>query len=63
VERDRALEQLAGMYARALRLADGGRSDRDIALELGIDEAAVAPLLRIGGAKLAHLMAEMANGA
>lgn len=46
------------MYARALRLAEQGSSESDIAAELGIDTAAVASLLEIGAGKLARAMAE-----
>jgi DNA-directed RNA polymerase specialized sigma24 family protein len=56
VDRDRALDQLSGSYARALRLAEAGRSPAQIAAELGIDEAAVAPLLHIGSRKLKRVM-------
>jgi DNA-directed RNA polymerase specialized sigma24 family protein len=58
VDRERALERLAGTYARALRLADDGLSPADIADDLGIDPAAVDSLLEIGAGKLARLMAD-----
>jgi DNA-directed RNA polymerase specialized sigma24 family protein len=58
VDRNQALDHLAGMYAQALRLDDQGRTAADIAAELGIDEAAVDPLLRIGAHKLARVMAQ-----
>jgi hypothetical protein len=57
VDRERALSQLAGVYGRALRLADDGRDEPAIAAELGVDVAAVPALLRIGGEKLHHLLA------
>ncbi|MGH9211444.1 MAG: hypothetical protein ACRD2C_12295 [Acidimicrobiales bacterium] len=58
MDREKALDQIAGTYASALRLADAGHRNAEIAAELGIDEAAVPSLLRIGTAKLAHLMAD-----
>jgi DNA-directed RNA polymerase specialized sigma24 family protein len=58
VDRERALERLAGPYARALRLAEEGRSSADIAADLGIDPAAVDSLLEIGAGNLARLMAD-----
>jgi DNA-directed RNA polymerase specialized sigma24 family protein len=61
VDREEALDRLAGLYARALRLADAGWSEPDIARDLGIEPAAVRPLLEIGARKLARLMADDAD--
>lgn len=58
MDRDRALSRLAGVYGRALRLADDGRDEAGIADELGIDAAAVRAVLRIGTEKLRHLLAQ-----
>jgi DNA-directed RNA polymerase specialized sigma24 family protein len=58
VDRERALDSLASVYARALRLAADGWTDDAIAADLGIDLEAVAGLLQIGGEKLARAMAE-----
>jgi DNA-directed RNA polymerase specialized sigma24 family protein len=48
------LDGLPDAYATALRLRDAGCSDEMIADRLGIEPEAVAPLLRIAIAKLAH---------
>ncbi len=56
MERDEALDTLAAPYTRALRMADAGREHAEIAAELAIDIAAVAPLLAIGERKLARAM-------
>lgn len=58
MDRERALDRLAGAYAQALRLADGGWPSSAIADDLGIDLAAVDSLLQIGAEKLARMMAE-----
>ena len=58
MDRERALDSLASVYARALRLAADGWTDDAIAADLGIDLEAVAGLLQIGGEKLARAMAE-----
>ena len=58
MDRERALDSLAPVYARALRLAADGWADDVIAADLGIDPAAVAGLLQIGAEKLARAMAE-----
>jgi hypothetical protein len=58
VDRERALSHLAGVYGRALRLAEDGRDEPGIAHELGVDVAAVRALLRIGAEKLRHLLAQ-----
>lgn len=49
-----ALDDLPEAYATALRLRDAGCSDEVIAARLAIEPEAVAPLLRIAVAKLAH---------
>ena len=55
--------ELQELYRRALDLADDGRTWAEIADELGIDEPAVGPLLRLAVAKLARLMEdESMNG-
>lgn len=56
MDRERALDSLAPVYARALRLAADGWADHAIADDLGIDPAAVAGLLQIGSEKLARAM-------
>jgi len=48
------LDGLPEMYATALRLRDAGCSDEMIADRLEIEPEAVAPLLRIAAAKVAH---------
>lgn len=58
MDRERALDRLPPVYARALRLADDGSSVAVIAADLGIDPAAVTSLLEIGAEKLAKVMAE-----
>lgn len=58
MKREAALNRLSDAYARALRLADAGSSDLEIARGLGIDVASVRPLLAIGREKLARLMTE-----
>jgi DNA-directed RNA polymerase specialized sigma24 family protein len=49
-----SLDGLPDAYATALRMRDAGCSDDMIADRLGIEPEAVAPLLRIAMAKLAH---------
>lgn len=56
MDRERALDSLAPVYARALRLAADGWADHAIADDLGIDPAAVGGLLQIGSEKLARAM-------
>lgn len=56
MDRDEALDTLAAPYARALRLADAGRTHVEIGDDLGIEPAAVAALLDIGARKLARAM-------
>lgn len=58
MDRERALDSLAPVYARALRLAAGGWAHPAIADDLGIDPDAVAGLLQIGTEKLARALAE-----
>ncbi len=58
MDRERAVDSLAPVYARALRLAADGWADDTIAADLGIDLEAVAGLLQIGAEKLARAMAE-----
>ena len=58
MDRERALDRLAGAYARALRLASDGWTAEAIADDLGIDPAAVGSLLEIGAEKLARIMAD-----
>lgn len=58
VDRDTALDLLAPAYATAIRLDDSGLDAREIASALGTEVEAVAPLLQIGRAKLAALIAE-----
>jgi hypothetical protein len=57
---------LPELHAVAVRLRDGGVDDHVIALALGIDAAAVGPLLHIADSKLANLIAHtpgsLANG-
>lgn len=56
MDRESALDSLAPVYARALRLASDGSDDEAIADDLGIDPAAVAGLLQIGAEKLGRAM-------
>lgn len=49
---ERALETLPAPYALALRLRDGGASERELSLALGVDVSAVRSLLRIAESKL-----------
>ena len=53
-----ALQRLPEVYAAALRLRDAGLDEDAIADELGMERAAVEPLLRVAEAKLAALVAE-----
>ena len=50
-----AIELLAPVHAQVLQLADAGLDGVEIAARLGIDDAAVDPLLQIARAKLAAL--------
>jgi DNA-directed RNA polymerase specialized sigma24 family protein len=52
-----AMNELPEVHAKALRLHCAGTDDAGIAAELCIDHQAVAPLLRLGKAKLASLLA------
>jgi DNA-directed RNA polymerase specialized sigma24 family protein len=58
MDRDEALRELPGVYAVALRMADGGSSHGDIAGALGVPVEAVATLLEVARIKLADLMGE-----
>ena len=58
MNRERALDELPDVYARALRLRDQGQPPHVIAAALGVPEQAVGPLLRLGEAKLARLLAQ-----
>jgi DNA-directed RNA polymerase specialized sigma24 family protein len=51
------LSRLPEAYAQALRLRDAGLSDAAIAHQLGVPAEAIAMLMRLAEAKLAHLMA------
>jgi DNA-directed RNA polymerase specialized sigma24 family protein len=57
VTRDEALALLPPAYVQALQLQDQGCGEQQIAAELAIEAAAVAPLLRLANAKLARLLA------
>jgi DNA-directed RNA polymerase specialized sigma24 family protein len=57
MDRAAALSRLPEAYAEALRLRDAGLSDAAIARRLGVPAEAMALLLRLADAKLAHLMA------
>jgi len=58
VDQALALQRLPEVYAAALRLRDAGLDEDAIADELGMERAAVEPLLRVAEAKLAALIAE-----
>jgi hypothetical protein len=53
---DEALDLLPPAYARALQLQSQGRNEQWIARELGVEAAAVGPLLRLAEAKLTRLV-------
>jgi len=55
---EQAVRRLPPVYAEALRLAEAGHDHAAIATALALDPAAVGPLLRIGAAKLARLLAQ-----
>jgi DNA-directed RNA polymerase specialized sigma24 family protein len=57
MDRATALSRLPEAYAQALRLRDAGLSDNAIVCRLGVPAEAMALLLRLAEAKLAHLMA------
>ena len=50
------MQELPKTYADILSWRDAGESDRDIAARLGIQEASVALLVRVGEAKLVPLL-------
>jgi DNA-directed RNA polymerase specialized sigma24 family protein len=52
-----AIKELPEVHAVALRLHRAGTANAEIAVELGIEVAAVPPLLRLAKAKLARLLA------
>ncbi|MGH3511155.1 MAG: hypothetical protein ACRDQI_19350 [Pseudonocardiaceae bacterium] len=52
-----AIKELPEVHAVALRLHRAGTANAEIAAELGIEVAAVPPLLRLAKAKLARLLA------
>lgn len=58
MDRATALNRLPETYANALRLRDAGLSDEAIATRFGIPHEAIAALLRLAEAKLAHLMSD-----
>ena len=58
MDRATALSRLPEAYAQALRLRDAGLSDAAIAHQLGVPAEGIAMLMRLGEAKLAHLMAD-----
>lgn len=58
MDHEHALDRLAPVYARALRLAACGWTEQQIGAELGIDPAAVEATLAIGAEKLARVLAE-----
>jgi DNA-directed RNA polymerase specialized sigma24 family protein len=57
----RALERLPATHAEALRLREHGETDEAIAVHLGIEPEAVAPLVRVAEAKLAALADQAAR--
>jgi DNA-directed RNA polymerase specialized sigma24 family protein len=58
MDREEALRRLPPVCAEALRLAEAGLDHAAIAAALDLDPAAVGPLLEIGAAKLARLLAK-----
>jgi DNA-directed RNA polymerase specialized sigma24 family protein len=61
VERERALAGLPITYQRILAWVDEGLSVQEIAARLGIEPAAVSPMIRLGEAKLARLAAALGD--
>lgn len=61
MERAQAIEELPEAYARALSLREKGVGAEVIAAEVGIVPEAVASMLRLADAKLAHLMENGGN--
>jgi DNA-directed RNA polymerase specialized sigma24 family protein len=58
MHRDRAVDELPETYACALRLREAGMDDVAIADRLGLEPAAVGPLLQIGTAKLDAILVD-----
>jgi hypothetical protein len=58
MDRKAAIALLPPLHARALRLRDEGRAECEIAIQLGLDDDQVGPVLRVGEAKLAQLLAD-----
>lgn len=56
MDRAAAIGELPEAYAKAIRLADDGLEHEEIAERLGIAVESVGPLLRVAGAKLAHVL-------
>lgn len=53
-----AIASLSERNAEAIRLADGGASAAEIAVELGVPAESVEAFLRVARAKLDHALAE-----
>ena len=62
MDRVAALELLPELYARALRLKEGGIDSAEIAVQLGTAPEAVASTLELAEAKLRRLMQHDALG-
>jgi hypothetical protein len=64
MRRSTALGLLPATHARILDLADRGLTGHELAVHLGLDPSAVAPLLRVARAKLVALeaLAEPTDG-
>lgn len=56
MERAEAVARLPATYAAVIEMLDEGASRRAIATRLGIDSAAVGPLITVARAKLARLL-------
>jgi DNA-directed RNA polymerase specialized sigma24 family protein len=56
MDRSSALFHLHHAYGRALRLRDGGLTDREIAEVLGVEPEAIEPLMELAEAKLARVL-------
>lgn len=59
--RAQAMSRLPAVHAVALRLREEGLTSQQIAGHLGIDPAAVSPLLAVAEAKLDAIMGEDAD--
>jgi len=59
---DEALDLLPATYAEAVRLRRRGLDKQSIAVELGVDEAAIGTLLRLAEAKLRRLLTVDSRG-